>query len=101
MRTTIDHALARWAANCGVAENFAAGASPVLGPHLSGWFARDLGIAALSLAELGTFSRSWRAGWRDCDTELRLLARATPHSFAGEVTCETCGLDRRDGVHQL
>ena len=102
MKTTLDTALIVWSATCASRAQFASGYTAVLGPFLSGWFARDMGVRCLDGETLGTFTSSWRAGWAACDGHLRILAREEPHPFRGasEKECETCGLHAGDRVHR-
>ena len=98
LTTTLAEALASWSGICAERANFAAGYTAVLGPFLAGWFSRDMGVAEPTT--LGTFTSSWRAGWKACDSLKMIQAREVPHAFVlnnpEEHTvggwCQTCGL---------
>lgn len=69
--TKLDLALTRWAVAFHNAQALGASAGPLIGPFLAGWFSRDMGVACLDRATLGTFASSWRSGWTECDEWLK------------------------------
>ena len=102
MRLTLDYALTRWSTLCAARRDIAAGYDVALMPFLAGWAMRDMGAVQPTMAQLGTFCDSFRAGWAEADTALSLLARDTAHPYTATRggSCAVCGLAAHDRVHQ-
>ena len=66
----LDLALIRWSVKCTALGELAAGAEPLLGAFLAGWYCRCIGA---SLPEdLGQFRDSFRAGWKEADDFIQI-----------------------------
>lgn len=102
MKLTLEEALMRWSAVCADRRSFAAGFDAVLMPFLAGWTMRDMGAQQPTQQQLGTYCSSFRAGWREADSALQILARTSKHSFAAakDGGCGTCGLAREARCHR-
>lgn len=94
MLLTLDLALIRWAVVCGDRERAVGGSSPSLGPFLAGWFLRDMGATCPERDALGVYVASFRAGWKEADSAIRIRMREVPHEFApdSENHCKVCDL---------
>jgi hypothetical protein len=92
-------ALHRWYASSRSAEELAPGYVRQLGPFLAGWFCREMG--ASEPAHLGTARDSFRAGWRECEGQMRIAAREVAHAFvASPDGCRACGLAEYANCHR-
>jgi hypothetical protein len=57
---------------CRAWHELAAGAEPLLGAFLAGWYWRDMGNQLPGAEQIGQFTDSFRVGWREADTHIAI-----------------------------
>lgn len=76
----LELALVRWSVVCQSWQSMSAGHSPLLTAFLAGWGCRCIGIEIPS--QYHEFRDSFRAGWREADTEISIQRAALDNKEA-------------------